>query len=489
MPNRTPFLDQASESLTVLQPRLGENPLSPTEPSSVHNLHIAEPSSDSQAEPMFSKPSLAGSSSPPPRANIRCAHASCTFAVNPDETISANSCCKKCEGQLEQGGEPKHGKRCVMAFPAGAETCQRPASQAAASHRTAHGDGMVGLHTQASNPDNNETHTRGAKSPIGRVCEAKSIKDENLGIVCGKAINYLSMQVMRDSKAICIECFNEIYAEKEFPGHGPYTSKQFQRLSHAEHMAVMQKMDPDTVKLTKRAAQNPTRSPGEVEQALAKLDKQQTKVLRSSTDYLANIGRGFQGWYVCASKQHILPDNKILRIKAAGTGDEGWRQPLPSEIQQCKAMTCSSVILPMNHWFKGGTSKKYRCPINGCQYHVWSQNEGDSCNFFVVLYDEEGKQWFIPAVPPKGKTERLVAFLKLMFAEENLAALMSDAADIEDYWAIINAICKSEFATLSEYDRSRIRGPPRTGLGRPNSRSSRIRGPRIRFGFAHFRNL
>jgi hypothetical protein len=40
MPNRTPFLDQASESLTVLQPRLGENPLSPTEPSALSTTYI-----------------------------------------------------------------------------------------------------------------------------------------------------------------------------------------------------------------------------------------------------------------------------------------------------------------------------------------------------------------------------------------------------------------------------------------------------------------
>jgi hypothetical protein len=212
-------------------------------------------------------------------------------------------------------------------------------------------------------------------------------------------------------------------------------------------------------------------------------------MLKASTDYLANIGRGVQGWYCCAASKAIFPDSKLLRIKSAGTGDEGWRQPMPSELEQCNAMTCSTIIVPMNHWFRGGTKGKYRCPINFCAYHPWSQTEGDSCNYFVVLYDEEGRQWFIPSVPPKGKTQEQVAFLKLMFAEENLAALMEKNEDVDHYWAVINKICKSEFATLCEYDRSRIRGPPRTGLGKPNSRSSRLRGPRIRFVFAHFRNL
>jgi hypothetical protein len=170
---------------------------------------------------MFCQPCSAGSSSPPPRASIRCAHDSCTYAVHPDPAICENSCCKKCAAQLEQGGEPQHGRRCFMSFPtAGSATCQRSevTSQAAASLRTAHGEeGMVGLLTQPSNPECNESNTRGANMmTIGKVCE-QGLCD--LGL-CGKRIKHENMQVRREGKATCIDCFNVKYAEKESPGHG-----------------------------------------------------------------------------------------------------------------------------------------------------------------------------------------------------------------------------------------------------------------------------
>jgi hypothetical protein len=313
---------------------------------------------------------------------------------------------------------------------------------------------MVGLLTQSSDPYFNETHTRQASELSGRRCE-------HLG--CSKPIKFENMQLRRDGRATCIECFNSKYKETEFPGHEDFSKKQFQRLSHEEFLVVMNKMDPGHVKMTKRAAENPKRKQDDISLALEKLDAAKSKVIRASVDYLATIASGFQGWYCCRSKKLIQLNGTITRVKA----DLGafWSTPTATQLSMhpFQKMTCSDVLLPMNHWFRGGTGKHYRCPLNFCEYHPWSTEKGDGCAFFLVLYDSDGRQHFIPATLPRGKLENKVTLLKLMFCEENLPALMADAEDVADYWKVINDICKKEYAMLSEMNLGievEIRMPP-----------------------------
>ena len=200
-------------------------------------------------------------------------------------------------------------------------------------------------------------------------------------------------------------------------------------------------------KLTERASTNPKRSRDEVSRDMAKLAESKKITLAASTDYLASIGNGFTGWYVCRSEKS-LAEVEIKRVKPRVA--EKWRIPTPEEVLHIRShMSCSSVILPMNHWFRGGGSRHFRCPINFCEYQPSSQKHGRGCGFYLVMYDESGRKYFIPATPPMGMIENKVALLKLMFCEENLPALMSDVQDVADYWKVINEICASEYAVLS----------------------------------------
>ena len=168
--------------------------------------------------------------------------------------------------------------------------------------------------------------------------------------------------VIQKSRALIADCYNKKYREGEHPGHKPFSKKQFQRFSREEFTKAMQNMDPEVAKLTERAARNPKRSQDEILHGMRKLAESRMTTLKASTDYLAAIGDGLSGWYCCRSEKS-LEESEILRVKLCP--ETTWRTPTSTEKQHLHlTRTCSDVIVPMNHWFRGGVNKSFRCPIN-----------------------------------------------------------------------------------------------------------------------------
>ena len=295
---------------------------------------------------------------------------------------------------------------------------------------------------------------------------------------CTNNIPYPNDKLIRDEKVTCIECYNKNYCEKEHEKPGTQlTHKQFQRKSMKEHKEAMQMMDPDMVSLSERAAKNPKRSPQEIDAGMQRLNESNEQTMKAGSDYLATIANGMSGFYACRSEGDVK-DATILRVKpvqdqapegAANSGlfreapegaelqqkkkekskDNQWRKATREEIEMIKEKcTCSSWILPMHNWWRGGTKDKYRCPINFCEYHPYSERKGSAPSFYLSVLNEFGCRFFIPAIPPEGMTQNRVALLKLMFCEENLPALLGAENGVEHFWKYINKICESEHALL-----------------------------------------
>ena len=252
-------------------------------------------------------------------------------------------------------------------------------------------------------------------------------------------IRYANDKVFRDMKPQCRHCFNKIDGVQ-------LTIKQFRNKSKDEFEQTMNGLDEGAARLSLRAAQNPKRSQPEVDDALAKLDKKNEQTLIASTDYLATIANGMQGWYVCR-KEGSLVDARILRVQDRGTGK--WRTPTVKEVAKLRSdLNCSMVIVPMNHWFRGGAKNEFRCPINFCPYMPFSQKKGSGCAFYIVFHDNTGQRFFVPGEPPEGAVSNHVMLLKTMFCEEFLPALLGNAQGVDHYWKVINEICAKEFAVL-----------------------------------------
>ena len=81
---------------------------------------------------------------------------------------------------------------------------------------------------------------------------------------------------------------------------------QFMKKSADEYQQVMNGLSEGAVLLTKRAAKNPKRTQEEVHEGLLKLAKTEEETLRASTDYLATVANGLEGWYVCIEDQSWL---------------------------------------------------------------------------------------------------------------------------------------------------------------------------------------
>ena len=117
-----------------------------------------------------------------------------------------------------------------------------------------------------------------------------------------------------------------------------------------EHAQAMYGLSEGSVRLTRRAATNPIRRQEEVHESLAKLSKKEEETLKASTtDYLAKIANGLEGWYVC--REASL---KNARVQDSVTGK--WRNLTVEEVDVLKAdlnCGCGRVIVPMNHWFRG----------------------------------------------------------------------------------------------------------------------------------------
>ena len=251
-------------------------------------------------------------------------------------------------------------------------------------------------------------------------------------------IKFANHKVFRAGKPMCLACYNRIESKN-------LTLKQFMKKSADEYHQVMLKLDPGAVLLTERAAKNPKRTQEEVHEGLAKVSKTQEETLKASTDYLAYMADGFEGWYVCRN-EGSLADAKILRVQERGTGK--WRNPTEEEVDALADLNCSMVIVPINQWFRGGVGDKYRCPINFCPYYPFSQKKGCGCAFYIVFHDDKGQRFYVPAEPPQGDECNHVSLLKVMFCEEYLPALLGNAQGVDHYWAIINEICGKEFAVL-----------------------------------------
>ena len=105
-------------------------------------------------------------------------------------------------------------------------------------------------------------------------------------------------KVIRDKLIQCLKCHNEVCVAA---GGEAITMRQFQRLSCQEHRTHVQGMGEVEAKLTARCANNPKRSPQEVQESLDALseDKRRRKIALASTDYFAKIGNGLCGWYIC----------------------------------------------------------------------------------------------------------------------------------------------------------------------------------------------
>ena len=298
-----------------------------------------------------------------------------------------------------------------------------------------HDDDMVGL-TVLSSEDNKVEES---------TLTARAFPEHNA--ICGYCtqpgkptyIKYANHKVMRQGKPMCHDCYNRIHDQK-------LTLKQFMKKSADEYQQVMNSLSEGAVLLTKRAAKNPKRTQEEVHEGLEKLAKTEEETLRASTDYLATVANGMEGWYVCR-KEGSLADVKILRLQEKGSGK--WRNPTEEEVGALKAdLNCSMVIVPINQWFRGGVKDYYRCPINFCAYLPYSQRKGCGCAFYIVFHDAKGQRFYVPAEPPTGDECNQVALLKVMFCEEFLPALLGNAQGVEHYWKVINDICAKEFSVL-----------------------------------------
>ena len=108
---------------------------------------------------------------------------------------------------------------------------------------------------------------------------------------CGGAhIKYPNeKKVLRESKAQCLPGFNQ-RADK------PLTKSQFHELSASEH-SVSLRGYARGMDITHRTSTNPQ---AEIREALERLDEKQRRILLQSADYLAQMGNGISGWYVCA---------------------------------------------------------------------------------------------------------------------------------------------------------------------------------------------
>ena len=120
-------------------------------------------------------------------------------------------------------------------------------------------------------------------------------------------IKFANHKVFRQGKPMCRDCYNRIEGKN-------LTLKQFMKKSADEYNQVMLNLDEGAVLLTQRAAQNPKRTQEEIHEGLAKLAKTQEETLKASTDYLATIANGFEGWYVCRAEGSLM-DVKILRVQ------------------------------------------------------------------------------------------------------------------------------------------------------------------------------
>ena len=157
-------------------------------------------------------------------------------------------------------------------------------------------------------------------------------------------IKYANHKVIREGKPMCLDCFNRINDER-------LAIKQFMKKSADEHAQAMDGLSEGSVRLNRRAATNPIVSQEEVDEGLAKLSKKEEETLKASTDYLAQVANGMEGWYVCR-KEASLKDANITRVQDRGTGK--WRNPTVEEVDVLKAdLNCSNLIVPMNHWFRG----------------------------------------------------------------------------------------------------------------------------------------
>ena len=85
---------------------------------------------------------------------------------------------------------------------------------------------MVGLATQVWDKKFKEEHTRAPREP-SRHCGH-----------CNVLVQFETMQVLRDSKVTCIDCYNGKYREGEHPEVQQFSKKQFKRLSQAEREHV-----------------------------------------------------------------------------------------------------------------------------------------------------------------------------------------------------------------------------------------------------------
>jgi hypothetical protein len=126
-------------------------------------------------------------------------------------------------------------------------------------------------------------------------------------------------KVIRDKLIQCLKCHNEVCVAA---GGRAITMRQFQRLSCQEHRTHVQGMGEVEAKLTYRCANNPKRSPHEVQESMDALseDKRRRKIALASTDYFAKIGNGLCGWYICrCDKETDGDDSTTSKAKKTST--------------------------------------------------------------------------------------------------------------------------------------------------------------------------
>ena len=157
-------------------------------------------------------------------------------------------------------------------------------------------------------------------------------------------IKYANHKVFRAGKPMCRSCFNDVHKCS-------FSLKQFMKQSQDEEKQAMDGLDEGTTRITKRAALNPKRPQEEVHDAVAKLSKTEQARMLASTDFLATVANGIQGWYVCRSETSMR-HAKFCRVQ--DRVGRGWRNPTAEELGVLKAdLNCSNLIVPMNHWFRG----------------------------------------------------------------------------------------------------------------------------------------
>ena len=277
--------------------------------------------------------------------------------------------------------------------------------------------------------------------------ESCTLKPEFIGWkcdMCSEKIVQPDMKIIHYQKIHCHECFNKMLKEM---GQQPLSKRQFQRKAKLQYAAVRTGLPEEILKLTERGAQF-KRSAEEVETAMRKLTQAQLIQAQAATDYLALIGEGIAGLYICRDDRSIEA-KQLLRIVS--------QNGCVRAVGHKETIRCCDVIPQMNHWFRD-TGNHFRCAAGGHMYQPWGGTK-EKPGYILCLYSDDGVK-YIRAEVPMAEVETKLALLKIMMAEDNILAIIHDRTSFTDFWRHIDNVCDVQFCIVEKHcDKVYLRVP------------------------------